>query len=103
MESGFLNVCGHQLGYPTDGSQKEESEIFMPYHTETEWKHHNFCLSQSHYTDINPTNREWGPRAGIKTMMLPPLSTELPHVAWGLENELFPHEIKMTNLGRVQY
>ena len=42
------------------------SENFTCCHTETEQEDHDFCLSRSHYTDIDPTSKERAARAGIE-------------------------------------
>ena len=39
---------------------------FQCSHTGKEQGNHNFCLSRSHYTDIDPTSREQAPGAGIE-------------------------------------
>ena len=36
------------------------TDNFTCRHTETERGDHDFCLSGSHYTDKDPTSREWG-------------------------------------------
>ena len=52
------------------------SDNFTCCHTETKRGDHDFCLSQSHYTDTYPTSREWAATAGIKPGTS--LPTELP-------------------------
>ena len=39
---------------------------FVCCHNETERGDHDFCLSRSHYTDMDATSREWAARAGIE-------------------------------------
>ena len=63
---GWLVGPRQQLGYMADGPQDRASEILRAATRETELGDHDFCLSQSHYTDTDPTCRERAARAGIE-------------------------------------
>ena len=56
------------------------SDNFPCCHIETEREDHDLCLSQSHYTETDPTSRERAQRSNsrVSDQVLHPLPTELP-------------------------
>ena len=61
----FLNVLVNYSVISRTGPKTERLPILRAVTHETELGDHDFCLSRSHYTDNDPTSREWAATAGI--------------------------------------
>ena len=62
----FLNVLVNYQVISRTGPKTERLTILHAATHEAELGDHDFCLSRSHYTDTDPTSREWAATAGIK-------------------------------------
>ena len=91
----FLNVPVNNLAISRTGPKTERQTILRAATPETELGDHDFCLSQSHYTDTDPTSRERAATGRIEPRSSSPrvraLLTELPRSPrmFGLRNEHF--------------
>ena len=61
----FLNVLVNYKDISRTCPKTERLTILRAAIHETELGDHVFCLSRSHYTDTDPTSREWAATAGI--------------------------------------
>ena len=62
--------------------QRQASDNFTCCHAETERGDHDFCLSPSHYTDINQTTRERAGQNGDRTNVLLTMSRALYRLSY---------------------
>ena len=63
---GFLTSSSTTRLYRGRAPRQERLTILRAATHETELGDHDFCLSRSHYTDTDPTCREWAATAGIE-------------------------------------
>ena len=63
---GFLTSSSTTRLHRGRAPRQERLTILRAATHETELGDHDFCLSRSHYTDTDPTCREWAATAGIE-------------------------------------
>ena len=82
--------------------QRQASDNFTCCHAETERGDHDFCLSPSHYTDINQTTRERAGQNGDRTNVLLTMSRALYRLSYIPLPFFFFFKESWKNIGNVE-